>query len=330
MPPRKKARTGANTRISRNRTTTPASVQADTEADQNSEQHTDTSPVVGINMAKDPWTDDEETQLFKSIIQFKPTGVSAHFHMLSIQENLRSHGYTSGEHTKIPGIWEKLNTLYDLEALNEREDVEDGWDDSSANEDDEEDDKQGPYSEAVSFQESLDRVQDDFTDPAQPGFTRSLGDLMWERRFTDTKDRKDLIQDTEGDVSMDDLESENRKIPLSSPEAIDDLHTTRSGFGLTLPSREGADAAYAASVAEAEEEEEKATKKSRRGGKAARGRTRATRATPVQETDEDEEEESEDEDAEDESTNAGSPPAKGGRGATRSKVTKGRGRGRRK
>jgi len=42
--------------------------------------------------------------------------------MIAISENLRNHGYTSShdDHTRIPGIWEKLNSLYNLEALDER------------------------------------------------------------------------------------------------------------------------------------------------------------------------------------------------------------------
>lgn len=45
-----------------------------------------------------------------------------HFRMIAISENLRNHGYTSSrdDHTRIPGIWEKLNSLYNLEALDER------------------------------------------------------------------------------------------------------------------------------------------------------------------------------------------------------------------
>lgn len=47
-----------------------------------------------------------------------------HFRMISISEYLRNHGYdpTIEQHTSIPGIWEKLGTLYDLKNLNDRED----------------------------------------------------------------------------------------------------------------------------------------------------------------------------------------------------------------
>jgi MRG-binding protein len=45
--------------------------------------------------------------------------------MISISENIRNHGYNGyaspkHAHTRIPGIWEKLGTLYNLEALDIR------------------------------------------------------------------------------------------------------------------------------------------------------------------------------------------------------------------
>lgn len=45
-----------------------------------------------------------------------------HFRMLAISEYMRSQGYApaDAEHTRIPGIWEKLGTLYNLPALDER------------------------------------------------------------------------------------------------------------------------------------------------------------------------------------------------------------------
>ena len=44
-----------------------------------------------------------------------------HFRMLSIAEHMRNQGYMKNKyaHTNIPGIWRKLGTLYNLEALDE-------------------------------------------------------------------------------------------------------------------------------------------------------------------------------------------------------------------
>lgn len=45
-----------------------------------------------------------------------------HFRMLAIADYLKSQGYapSTAEHMRIPGIWKKLGTLYNLEALDER------------------------------------------------------------------------------------------------------------------------------------------------------------------------------------------------------------------
>ncbi len=48
-----------------------------------------------------------------------------HFRMIAISEHLKNHGYNGyalpqNAHTRIPGIWEKLSTLYELEVLDIR------------------------------------------------------------------------------------------------------------------------------------------------------------------------------------------------------------------
>jgi len=49
-------------------------------------------------------------------------GVHKHFRMLAIADYLKSQGYgaSTADHMRIPGIWKKLGTLYNLEALDER------------------------------------------------------------------------------------------------------------------------------------------------------------------------------------------------------------------
>lgn len=52
-----------------------------------------------------------------------------HFRMLSIAQLMRNHG-VSDVHTSAAGIWQKLSTLYNLEGLDEREDLPDDPDSS--------------------------------------------------------------------------------------------------------------------------------------------------------------------------------------------------------
>lgn len=51
------------------------------------------------------------------------TGLHKHFRMISIHNDMTSHGFASEKapHTRIPGIWKKLDQLYDLETLDARE-----------------------------------------------------------------------------------------------------------------------------------------------------------------------------------------------------------------
>lgn len=75
------------------------------------------------------WTTPQELCLLQSLTRFKPVGIHKHFRMLAIQSALLSSGtipHPVTEHPHVsstPGIWRKLGSLYDLRALDEREDA---------------------------------------------------------------------------------------------------------------------------------------------------------------------------------------------------------------
>lgn len=50
-----------------------------------------------------------------------------HFRMIAISEHLRNHGFDPDyyQHTRIPHIWQKLKTYYNLDIIDERENFDD-------------------------------------------------------------------------------------------------------------------------------------------------------------------------------------------------------------
>jgi MRG-binding protein len=144
------------------------------------------------------------------------TGMHKHFRMISIANALQSHGYSynssSGPHTRIPGIWAKLHSLYDLDALDERENRHAGDitpDPLSTNDEQMEEDGSENGSGWTEF--TLD--EDEY------------GELMWEKRF----DR----HGSGGRQSRRD----------SSPEIIEGLNRTRPVPGVHLAAAEAEDTA---------------------------------------------------------------------------------------
>lgn len=135
------------------------------------ETTTTTTTTQASPITSDGWTDEQETTLFKAIAiyRLKPAGMHKHFRIIAIAELMKNHG-VSGEHTGIHGIWEKLKTLYNLEALDEMEDeVEAGDDDDEAQDDD------GDADDAA---KDLPKGWKEFSLPED-----EFGDLMRNRRW---------------------------------------------------------------------------------------------------------------------------------------------------
>ncbi|KAH7313145.1 chromatin modification-related protein EAF7-domain-containing protein [Rhexocercosporidium sp. MPI-PUGE-AT-0058] len=124
MPPRKK------TKGSVRAPSTPAADEDAMAVDTPQPDATEEKAKPTYDILKDPWTDEQETSLFKGIIRWKPAGIHKHFRMIAISEHLRNHGYdpTIEQHTRIPGIWQKLRTIYDLDVIDDRENYIDDYD----------------------------------------------------------------------------------------------------------------------------------------------------------------------------------------------------------
>ncbi|KAK8091146.1 hypothetical protein PG994_000651 [Apiospora phragmitis] len=130
MPPKRKGRSSLAS-VSTPKTPTP--LPDDSAMDVDTPQDTDTPRAADTPVAtqtsqpppRDAWTDDQVASLLKAIIRWKPTGQSGTIEepVIAISEHLRNHGIKPEvhTHTRIPGIWAKLGQMYNLAAIDERD-----------------------------------------------------------------------------------------------------------------------------------------------------------------------------------------------------------------
>ena len=67
-----------------------------------------------------PWKPEKEVQLFYALGGRRPVGINRFFQMIFVQEEFNR---LTGQEVTSEVIWKYLDTLYDMDALNENEDL---------------------------------------------------------------------------------------------------------------------------------------------------------------------------------------------------------------
>lgn len=147
----------------------------------------------------DKWTDDQEAALLRAIVHWKPAGMHKHFRMVAIRNYMLNQGIINplDEHTSNAGIWRKLESLYDLPGLDERED--------SVVDDTDDDDRK-----SYTYWRDFELPRQDFED------------MMWDRRLAPEGESTPAYSRRESTIADTD---EPRSSPVSNRGA------TRGGRG---------------------------------------------------------------------------------------------------
>ncbi|EME85852.1 uncharacterized protein MYCFIDRAFT_186308 [Pseudocercospora fijiensis CIRAD86] len=311
MPPRKRARTSQATSPdplppSQTKTPTPAG-----SAEPNS------SPVKDDEARlDDPWTDEEEIGLYKGMMRWKPTGIHKHFRLMALHAWLLENRYIhpSNAHTRPAGIWAKLNTLYDLSALDAREDARQlpKLENPLVDEGPAEVEKEEVLADADAYSEADNKIDDEEFDPSGMD---GLEEDMWKRRLPTRPEEADEDGDSEPELPDINL-AEEPPVKFMPSFSIEPSEAATPG------SRKGKGGRRSTGKAS-----EKGTRRSARQAESAADEGEGSEAEPEEGAEEGGEEENEDEEEGSEEESRASTPAPR---STRAKSAKGRlpGRGR--
>ncbi|GIZ36758.1 hypothetical protein CKM354_000022500 [Cercospora kikuchii] len=307
MPPRKKARHSQATSPSpsASRQKTPETAPS---------QHSNSSPnkPSEATASDDPWSDHEEIGLFKGLMIWKPTGIHKHFRLLALHNWLLENNYIHprNEHTKPKGIRAKLETLYNMDALDAREDARQ----LPAVElpDVDQTDAKGTVLDDDIYSEVDNRIeQDDFALPPEEGFEKD----MWDRRMPSKKQK---TEEDESDLELPDLNlAEEPPVRFVATVSIEPSDNATPGSRRGRAGGAGSRRKSLPKVAAA------ATRRSARQAESTADEEEGTAEEEKNEDEEEEEEEIENSDSEDRSE-ASTPAPR----ATRTKGARGRTRGR--
>ena len=226
--------------------------------------------------------------------------------MLQLHQHLvsQNHIHPKAQHTTIAGIWNKLNTLYDLPSLDEREDARQ-LSPISGESQDGEDEEEDVYSLAEN------KIHNEvFALPEE-----EFGDMMWKRRLPREK--------SESPAELPEINLAKEAPVRFEPK------TTVSAEPTSSPAKKGRGRGRGGANKEKEKE--------RPGGRRKSARQAAEESEKEDsEDDDDEEEEEESSEEEEEESGEATPAPKTGRSSGRARGrpakggTSGRGRGRKR
>ncbi|KAM0245603.1 hypothetical protein ACHAP5_005253 [Fusarium lateritium] len=276
MAPRKRARASTQTAA----TPTPArdddAMDVDTPQTGDQEASSETKEQEPDNNYNDLWTDDQVASLFKGVIRWKPAGMHRHFRMIAISEHLRNHGFDPDlyQHTRIPYIWQKLKTYYNLEVIDERENFDE----------DETEDRYNEFSlpkdqffDAMMARAAADPSEAP-TSPAQLDLSPPPSPVK-KRKRGDTKTRGTSVEDTEDGTDAPSPAPKSKRSASRQKKKATPAKAEKQEKAETTEEEEDGEDEEESSGSSSEDSEESAEESETQVSKSTRGAKKGQKAT---------------------------------------------------